>query len=102
MEKTKALDNVSFEVYRGEVFAYLEPKGAGKTTTVEILEGIRKPTSGRIEISDFIIVFALALIFVLLGSFMTRWENKAKNNVKLKINWVLQTRHPTYCDQGYF
>ena len=36
--KTKALDNVSFEVYRGEIFAYLGPNGAGKTTTVEILE----------------------------------------------------------------
>lgn len=40
-------------------------------------EGLRiAMVYGRIEISDFIIVFALALIFILLGSFMTRWEEE--------------------------
>jgi len=54
--KTKALDNVSFEVYRGEIFAYLGPNGAGKTTTVEILEGIRKPTSGKVLVLEYDVV----------------------------------------------
>jgi len=34
----RAVDDISFEVRRGEVFAFLGPNGAGKTTTVEILE----------------------------------------------------------------
>ena len=54
--KTKAPDNVSFEVYRGEIFAYLGPNGAGKTTTVEILEGIRKPTSGKVLVLEYDVV----------------------------------------------
>lgn len=42
----KAVDGVSFSIRRGKVFALLGPNGAGKTTTVEILEGLRSPTSG--------------------------------------------------------
>jgi len=45
-----AVDNISFKVRIGEVFAFLGPNGAGKTTTVEIIEAIRKPTSGIIRI----------------------------------------------------
>ena len=43
-----AVDNISFEVFRGEVFGILGPNGAGKTTTVEILEGMRVPDSGTV------------------------------------------------------
>ena len=46
----RAVDGVSFEVRRGEVFGLLGPNGAGKTTTVEMLEGLRKPDSGQLEI----------------------------------------------------
>jgi ABC-2 type transport system ATP-binding protein len=46
----RALNGVSFQVYRGEIFGLLGPNGAGKTTTLEIIEGIRKPTSGRIRV----------------------------------------------------
>jgi len=45
-----AVDGVSFDVRRGEVFGLLGPNGAGKTTTVEMLEGLRKPDSGELEI----------------------------------------------------
>ena len=44
-----AVRDVSFEVNEGEVFALLGPNGAGKTTTVEILEGFRHRTGGRVE-----------------------------------------------------
>jgi len=44
-----AVGDVSFEVERGEVFALLGPNGAGKTTTIEILEGFRTRSSGRVE-----------------------------------------------------
>jgi ABC-2 type transport system ATP-binding protein len=42
-----AVNSISFTVDRGEIFAFLGPNGAGKTTTVEMLECLRKPTSGK-------------------------------------------------------
>ncbi len=42
-----AVNNISLKIRKGEIFAFLGPNGAGKTTTVEILEGIRKKTSGK-------------------------------------------------------
>ncbi|MGA2837775.1 MAG: ABC transporter ATP-binding protein [Acidimicrobiales bacterium] len=44
-----AVRDVSFEVNKGEVFALLGPNGAGKTTTVEILEGFRERSGGRVR-----------------------------------------------------
>jgi ABC-2 type transport system ATP-binding protein len=46
----KAVDGVTFEVGRGEVFGMLGPNGAGKTTTIEVLEGLRPPDSGTVEV----------------------------------------------------
>lgn len=43
-----AVNAISFNVRKGEVFALLGPNGAGKTTTVEIIETIRRPTSGKV------------------------------------------------------
>jgi ABC-2 type transport system ATP-binding protein len=43
----KAVDDISFDIEGGKVFSMLGPNGAGKTTTVEILEGLRNPTSGK-------------------------------------------------------
>ncbi|MGN6576637.1 MAG: ABC transporter ATP-binding protein, partial [Nocardioides sp.] len=50
---THAVDGLSFTVEPGEVFALLGPNGAGKTTTVEVLEGHRRRTSGRVEVLGF-------------------------------------------------
>ena len=47
---TMAVDGVSFSIEEGTVFSILGPNGAGKTTTVEILEGLRTPTSGSVSI----------------------------------------------------
>lgn len=46
----RAVDGLSFEVNQGEVFGMLGPNGAGKTTTVEIIEGLRKPDSGKVTV----------------------------------------------------
>src|ERR1700723_534530 len=45
-----AVDNISFEVPKGEIFAFLGPNGAGKTTTIKILTTLLKPTSGTVEV----------------------------------------------------
>lgn len=45
-----AVDGLSFSVMRGEVFGLLGPNGAGKTTTLEVVEGLQRPDSGRVEV----------------------------------------------------
>lgn len=47
-----ALDKVSLEIRRGEVFGLLGPNGAGKTTLIRILVGLLTPTEGRAEVLD--------------------------------------------------
>jgi ABC-2 type transport system ATP-binding protein len=47
---TVAVDDISFEVQRGEIFGILGPNGAGKTTTVECLEGLRAPDRGQVTV----------------------------------------------------
>ena len=46
----RAVDGVSFDVERGEIFGMLGPNGAGKTTTIECLEGLREPSDGTLEV----------------------------------------------------
>ncbi len=45
-----AVNGISFEVKRGEIFAFLGPNGAGKSTTIKIITTLATPTSGNIEI----------------------------------------------------
>jgi len=44
-----AVDGISFDVERGEIFGVVGPNGAGKTTTLECVEGLRSPDSGRVR-----------------------------------------------------
>ena len=45
-KEVKALDNISFQVKKGEMIGYIGPNGAGKSTTIKILSGILTPDSG--------------------------------------------------------
>ena len=49
----KAVDDVSFEINKGEIVAYIGPNGAGKSTTIKMLTGILKPDSGEIIVDGF-------------------------------------------------
>jgi len=49
----KAVDSISFEVERGEIFGFLGANGAGKTTAMRILCGLSFPTSGKATVAGF-------------------------------------------------
>jgi len=47
---TVAVDDLSFDVYEGEVFGVVGPNGAGKTTALECIEGMRRPDAGTVQV----------------------------------------------------
>ncbi|MFA7418498.1 MAG: ABC transporter ATP-binding protein [Melioribacteraceae bacterium] len=48
-----AVSEISFEVYKGEIFGFLGANGAGKTTAMKMLIGISKPSSGKAQIAGY-------------------------------------------------
>lgn len=50
----KAVNNVSFELEKGEIVGYIGPNGAGKSTTTKMLAGILVPTSGHVEVNGLV------------------------------------------------
>jgi ABC-2 type transport system ATP-binding protein len=48
-----ANDNLSFEVFEGEIFGFLGANGAGKTTAIRILSGLSAPTSGNVVVAGY-------------------------------------------------
>jgi ABC-2 type transport system ATP-binding protein len=53
-QTVKAVENVNFEIGRGEMVGYIGPNGAGKSTTIKMLTGILVPTSGEISSNGFV------------------------------------------------
>jgi len=53
---TRAVQDMSFEVYAGEVFGYIGPNGAGKTTSMRILATLDEPTAGDAFVDGFSVV----------------------------------------------
>ena len=52
----KALENVSLDINKGEIFALLGPNGAGKTTLISIITGITIPTSGSVKVNNYDVI----------------------------------------------
>jgi ABC-2 type transport system ATP-binding protein len=50
IKKTQIIKGVSFDIKKGEILGFLGPNGSGKTTTLRMIVGLSKPTSGEIEI----------------------------------------------------
>jgi len=80
----KALDDLSLQVSKGELFGLLGPNGAGKTTTINILCGLLKPTNGSAIICGFDVEKEPSKVKELIGvciqetavySFLTGAEN---------------------------
>src|SRR6185295_18748163 len=49
----KAVDGLDLEIAQGEFFAFLGPNAAGKTTTIKMIAGLLKPTSGTVLVGGF-------------------------------------------------
>src|SRR6188768_1679551 len=48
-----AVDAISFDVHKGEIFGFLGANGAGKTTAMRMLSGLSMPTSGKATVAGF-------------------------------------------------
>jgi len=79
-----AVNDVSFDVRKGETFAFLGPNGAGKTTTIKMLTTVLRPTSGTLELDGMNPVtqstevrkrFGVVFQDPSLDSELTAWEN---------------------------
>ena len=79
-----AVDNISFNVEKGKIFAFLGPNGAGKTTTIKMFTTLLHPTSGKILINGFDPVtesnkvrcsFGIIFQDPSLDDELTAWEN---------------------------
>jgi ABC-2 type transport system ATP-binding protein len=79
-----AVDGVTLEVARGEIFGLLGPNGAGKTTTIQLLLGLTTPTAGRIRIlglpmperrRQVLARVNFSSTYVSLPANLTVWEN---------------------------
>ena len=80
----RAVDDISFDVARGEIFAFLGPNGAGKTTTIKMLTTLLRPTTGTLTLDGLNPVthqtavrrqFGIVFQDPSLDSELTAWEN---------------------------
>jgi ABC-2 type transport system ATP-binding protein len=62
-----AVDEISFSVRRGEIFGILGPNGAGKTTTLEMVEGLKTITSGRVIVAGHDVAKETRMVKSLIG-----------------------------------
>ena len=52
----KAVEDVNFNIEKGEIFGFLGPNGCGKTTTIKMITGLLNPTSGRVSLFNNILI----------------------------------------------
>jgi len=63
-----AVNNLSFRVKYGEIFGLLGPNGSGKTTTINMISGLSKPSSGTVKVLGYNIVQHTRAIYAVLGT----------------------------------
>jgi len=88
-----AVDNISFNVKKGDIFAFLGPNGAGKTTTIRMLTTLLHPTSGYIGVNGFDIndttevrsSFGIVFQDPSLDNELTAYENLEFHGIMYKV-----------------
>jgi ABC-2 type transport system ATP-binding protein len=89
-----AVDNISFNVEAGSIFAFLGPNGAGKSTTIKMLTTVLKPTSGEISINGYNVLkeqdkarasFGIVFQDHSLDEELTAYENMVYHSVIYKV-----------------
>ena len=88
------LAGLDLEVHRGEVVALLGPNGAGKTTTIEILEGLRSPTSGDVEVLGINPLSASIEHRARVGVVLQSWRDHARWRVREFLNHLVVLHAP--------
>jgi ABC-type Fe3+/spermidine/putrescine transport system ATPase subunit len=63
-DATRAVDAISLDIGRGEIFSLLGPSGCGKSTTLRIIAGLEQPEAGQITLDDTVLVSAQTGVFV--------------------------------------
>lgn len=95
----KAVDNISFEVNKGEIFAFLGPNGAGKSTTIKMLTTLLQPTSGVMDLDGHDPVkhqdaarksFGIVFQDPSLDDELTAWENMEIHGVLYHVPKTLR------------
>jgi ABC-2 type transport system ATP-binding protein len=103
-----AVNSVSFQVYRGEIFGFLGANGAGKSTTIRMLSGLLSPTSGDASVGGYDIAKQPELVKRRIGYMsqkfslykdLTPEENirffcgvygLSRSRIRSKLPWVLE------------
>jgi ABC-2 type transport system ATP-binding protein len=89
-----AVNDISFNVETGSIFAFLGPNGAGKSTTIKMLTTVLKPTSGEISINGFDVLkeqnkaresFGIVFQDLSLDDYLTAYENMVYHAVVYKV-----------------
>ncbi|MGV9663350.1 ABC transporter ATP-binding protein [Nocardia niigatensis] len=82
------LHDVSFQAHRGEVLTLLGPNGAGKTTTIEILEGFRMRSAGRVEVLGADPAHGDEAWRARLGVVLQSWRDHGKWRVRELLDYL--------------
>jgi ABC-2 type transport system ATP-binding protein len=82
-----AVDNISFEVYKGEIFGFLGANGAGKTTAMKMLIGISRPSSGEATVAGFDVKTATEMVKKSIGYMSQRFSMYDDLTIKENITF---------------
>ena len=100
-----AVDNISFDVRKGEIFGFLGANGAGKTTAMRILCGLSRPTSGEGTVAGYDINTGQEKIKRHIGYMSQKFslypDLTVRENIRLFGVELIQRRLPVRCNQWH-
>ena len=82
-----AVDSISFDVQKGEIFGFLGANGAGKTTAIKMLIGLSRPTSGQARVIDYDVYTQTNLIKTHIGYMSQKFSLYEDLTIKQNIRF---------------